>query len=166
MSRPDLARLAFNPHDPERSLSFLLHDVAHLRHKLYDNVFRPAGISRAQAWLLAMLYRENGLTQSELADRLSLGRVACGTLIERMVAAGWLRREGDAQDRRAIRVWLTAAARQVQTDLQRAVDELNEISLDGLDPATIETLIAALMQMKRNLVEANLRPKTRATTAG
>lgn len=157
----DLARLALDPDQPERSLSFLLHDVAHLRHKLYDNALCPKGLSRAQAWLLATLYCENGLTQSELADRLSLGRVACGTQIERMEQAGWVRRSGDAKDRRANRVWLTAAAQQVQRELQQTVDRLNVLSLDGLDRRSVETLIEALHHIKRNLVEANLSLATR-----
>lgn len=157
----DLARLALDPDDPERSLSFLLHDVAHLRHKLYDNALSSGGLSRAQAWVLAMLYRENGLRQSELADRLSLGRVACGKQVARMEQAGWVRRSGDLEDRRATRVWLTDAAQHVQRELRQTVDDLNMLSLEGLDRASVETLIEVLVHIKRNLVEANLSMATR-----
>ena len=152
-AKASAARSASDPRDLDRNLGYLLHDVARLRSAAFDQMMREHGVTRAQWLVLAFLYREDGPTQAELADRLSLGRVSLGGILDRLEAAGWVRRERDASDRRANRVWLTDQVRGVQRRMQHGVDALNAISLEGLSRRRIDDLIDTLFIIKRNLLE-------------
>ena len=146
--------MARSQRDPDYHLGFLLHDVARLRSTSFDQMMKPLGITRAQWVVLGFLYRDDGLTQAELAKRLDLGRVSLGGIIDRLEAAGWVRRSQDENDRRANRVWLTDKVVDVRRQMQRRVDSLNEISLAGLDEHQIDALVDTLNVIKRNLIAA------------
>jgi DNA-binding MarR family transcriptional regulator len=146
--------MARSPRDPDYHLGFLLHDVARLRSTAFDHLMKPLGITRAQWVVLGVLYREDGVTQADLAKRMDLGRVSLGGIIDRLEAAGWVRRSQDLQDRRANRVWLTEKVVDVRRQMQRRVDTLNEISLAGLDESRIDELVDTLNTIKRNLIAA------------
>ena len=124
------------------------------------------GVQRCLLVVLAFLYREDGPTQAELADRLSLGRVSLGGILDRLEAAGWVRRERDTSDRRANRVWLTDQVRGVQRRMQHGVDALNTISLKGLKRSQVDGLIDTLFIIKRNLLEDAEARRTRARSSG
>ena len=55
------------PYDPERSFGFLLHDVARLLRKKFDQRARALGLSRSQWQVLVHLSRHEGINQSGLA---------------------------------------------------------------------------------------------------
>src|SRR5216684_1283328 len=63
------------PYDPERSFGFLLHDVARLLRKRFDQRARALGLSRSQWQVLAHLSRHEGINQSGLAEILEIERM-------------------------------------------------------------------------------------------
>jgi hypothetical protein len=74
----------------ELRLGFLIHDVSRLRRSAFDRCLKPLNVTRSQWWVLACLSREDGMTQSQLAEELDLGKVAVGGLIDRLEKAGLL----------------------------------------------------------------------------
>src|SRR2546427_10678958 len=86
--------------DWELRLGFLIHDVSRLRRSAFDRCLKPLNVTRSQWWVLAYLSREDGMTQSQLAEELDLGKVAVGGLIDRLEKSGLVRRDADASDRR------------------------------------------------------------------
>ena len=88
----------------ERNFGFLMHDIARLLRMNYDRRVRRFGLTRSQWWVITNLYRNDGLTQSELADTLDIERASLGRLLDRLEANGWVRREPCRSDRRAKRV--------------------------------------------------------------
>lgn len=94
-------------------------------------VFRRHGISEAQFNVLNILASPPGgagLSQREISDILVVDRSNVTGLLDRMEAAGWVRREAVPGDRRAWRVRLTAAGRRLWQsclpDYQRALTEV------------------------------------------
>lgn len=65
------------------------------------------GIKIAQFDILANLVHESGITQQKLAKRLFIGRSNLSMALPELERMGWLRREGDPQDRRIRRLFLT-----------------------------------------------------------
>ena len=98
------------PYDPERSFGFLLHDIARLMRKKFDQRARALGLSRAQWQVLAHLSRHEGINQSGLADILEIENITLGRLIDRMEDAGWVERRPDRSDRRARLLYMTEKA--------------------------------------------------------
>ncbi len=69
------------------------------------------GLSTAQFDVLANLHSGEGITQTELAERLLVTKGNVCGLVDRMAGRGWLERRPDPEDRRAHRLHLTDEGR-------------------------------------------------------
>jgi len=138
--------------DWELRLGFLIHDVSRLRRSAFDRCLKPLNVTRSQWWVLAYLSREDGMTQSQLAEELDLGKVAVGGLIDRLEKAGLLRRAADASDRRINRIFLEPKSKQLIARMRKVSHRLNEQILDGLADIKLEAAATTLDAMKRNLL--------------
>ncbi|MEX0956208.1 MAG: MarR family transcriptional regulator [Rhizobiaceae bacterium] len=67
----------------------------------------PLGIKIVQLDILMNLHRHPGMSQHDLARRLLVGRSNITMLLPQLESQGLLRREGDAKDKRVIRLYLT-----------------------------------------------------------
>ena len=138
--------------DWELRLGYLIHDVSRLRRSAFDRCMKPLKVTRSQWWVLAYLSREDGMTQSELAEQLDLGKVAVGGLIDRLEKSGLVRREADASDRRVNRVFLEPKSKQLIVRMRKVNHQLNEQILAGLSDTKLDNAASALDAMKRNLL--------------
>jgi DNA-binding MarR family transcriptional regulator len=68
----------------------------------------PIDLKPAQLDVLMNLYRHPGMSQHDLARRLLVGRSNITMLLPQLERRGLLRREGDAKDKRVLRLTLTA----------------------------------------------------------
>jgi MarR family transcriptional regulator, organic hydroperoxide resistance regulator len=71
------------------------------------------GLTLPQFDVLATLWHGEGITQQELAERLLVSKGNVVGLIDRVGAAGWVERRPDPEDRRANRLYLTEAGREI-----------------------------------------------------
>ena len=147
------------PYDPERSLGFLLHDIARLMRKKFDQRARALGLSRSQWQVLVHLSRHEGINQSGLAEILEIENITLGRLIDRMEEAGWVERRSDPRDRRARLLYMTEKVAPVMERMFALAEETRNDALAGLLPAQRETLIDALMFVRSNLSERSLTPR-------
>ena len=138
--------------DWELRLGFLIHDVSRLRRSAFDRCLKPLNVTRSQWWVLAYLSREDGMTQSQLAVELDLGKVAVGGLIDRLQKAGLVRRDADASDRRVNRVFLEPKSRQLITRMRKVSHRMNQQILAGLPDERLEASAKTLDAMKGNLL--------------
>lgn len=152
---PSTAPSTGKPHsiDWELRLGFLIHDVSRLRRSAFDRCLKPLNVTRSQWWVLAYLSRKDGMTQSQLAEELDLGKVAIGQLIDRLESVGMVRREADAGDRRVNRVFLQPESKALIAKMRKVNHKLNEQILGGLEDADLERTAATLDAMKRNLLD-------------
>lgn len=133
-------------------LGYLIHDVSRLRRVCFDRELAPLGITRSQWWVLAFISRNDGLPQTQLANVLDVGKVALGSLIDRLQGAGFVDRMPDPKDRRVKRVFLTDKARQLITDIAPVNDMFNARILDGISREDLELTAQTLYRMKQNLI--------------
>ena len=64
----------------------LYQDIARFRAIMFDSLLKPHDMTMSQGWVLVHLLRENGLRQSELAERLEVATVTTSKLIDRLEA--------------------------------------------------------------------------------
>jgi DNA-binding MarR family transcriptional regulator len=137
--------------DLSRNFGFLINDVARLMRTAYDRRVRELGLTRSQWWVLTLLFRNDGVTQSELAELLEIERPTLGRLLDRLEAKGWVRREHDARDRRAWRVHLTEAVEPAMRKLRKVAAELRGDALAGLGAKERDRFVDTLLTVKANL---------------
>ena len=144
-------------YDPERSFGFLLHDIARLMRKKFDQRARSLALSRAQWQLLVHLSRHEGINQSGLAEILEIENITVGRLIDRMEEAGWVERRPDPGDRRARLLYTTEKVAPVMERMRELAEATRNEALAGLAPAQRDALIDTLIQVRGNLSDRNGR---------
>jgi len=137
--------------DLSRNFGFILNDVARLLRTAFDRRVKSLGLTRSQGWVLNHLFRNDGVTQSELADILQVEKATLGRLLDRLEAKGWVRREGHADDRRAKRVFLTEEVEPGLKAMRAAAADLRRDALAGLSAEDQTRFVDALLAIKANL---------------
>ncbi len=137
--------------DLSRNFGFILNDVARLMRTTFDRRVKALGLTRSQWWVLNHLFRNDGVTQSELADILEVKKATLGRLLDRMEQKGWIRREGHAGDRRAKRVFLTHEVEPSIKAMRAAAAEVRREALAGLAAGQQEQFVDTLLAIKSNL---------------
>jgi DNA-binding MarR family transcriptional regulator len=140
--------------DLSRNFGFILHDVARLLRTTFDRRVRELGLTRSQWWVLNHLFRNNGVTQSELAEILEVEKPTLGRLLDRLEQKGWVRREADANDRRAKRVFLTQEVEPAIKAMRAAAAEMRRDAVAGLSAEQQERFVDVLLTIKANLSRA------------
>lgn len=133
-------------------LGGLMHDVARLRRVVFDKDMQPLGITRSHAWVLARLGQQDGISQVELADMLSVGKAALGQILDSLESSGLISRQSDANDRRLRRVMLTGEGKKAIRAMRRRLRPLSENILAGIDGAERDKMIEVLTIIKENLL--------------
>ncbi len=154
--KPESERLPSGFMARQLHIGFLLHDVSRLRRKFYDQGMRDFGITRSQWVALVMLTRNGniGLTQTELAHSMDIGKAATGGIIERMEASGLLRRLPDSRDRRINRVFVADKGLEVLELLSDKAEALNDLILKNIPDHHVLLAEDVLAKMKENIQSA------------
>jgi MarR family transcriptional regulator, transcriptional regulator for hemolysin len=137
--------------DENRSIGFLMHDVARLIRYRFDSRARGLGVTRPQWRALFNLARDPGMTQAELADRLEVERITLCRMIDRLAEAGLVERRADPPDRRVWRLHLLPAANDIVDRLATLGAEVEQEVLMPLSEAERENMIASLTRMREGL---------------
>ncbi len=137
--------------DLSRNFGFILNDVARLMRTTFDRRVKSLGLTRSQWWVLNHLFRNDGITQSELAELLEVEKATLGRLLDRLEAKGWVRREAHANDRRAKRVFLTDEVEPALKAMRAAAAELRRDAMAGLSVSEKEQFVDTLLRVKANL---------------
>jgi MarR family transcriptional regulator, transcriptional regulator for hemolysin len=145
------------PYDPERSFGFLLHDVARLLRKRFDQRARVLGLSRSQWQVLAHLSRHEGINQSGLAEILEIENITLGRLIDRMEEAGWVDRRPDPNDRRARLLFMTEKVAPVMEHMRALAEDARNEALEGLPPEQRDKLIDLLTHVRANISDRGVQ---------
>jgi len=142
------------PQPVKREIAFTIMDVARLIKTYADQRARQFGISRAQWAVLIRIERNEGQKQSELAELLDLQPISLTRLLDRLAGNGLIERRPDPHDRRANRLYLTAAARPLLARLSDLGADMMETVLAGLDINSLGRMLDELGLVKDNLRRA------------
>lgn len=151
---------------PERTLGFLLHDVARLLRKRFDQNARDLGLTRAQWQVLAHLARNEGIHQGGLAEILELEPISLARILDRLQTAGLVERRPHPKDRRIRLLFLRAKAHPVLERMRAIGAATRAEALEGVPEAEREQLIHILTAMKENLIAASSASSERAARHG
>lgn len=87
----------------------LLAQFAQAYRGLSDALMDQIALHRSQAMVLCKLFVQDGMTQSEIAQQLSVQGATMTDMLQRMEESGLVSRRRDLDDNRLVRVYLTAA---------------------------------------------------------
>jgi len=114
------------------------------------------GVSSACISPLLLVGRSGGgLRQVELAQELGMEGPSLVRLLDKLASLNLLRREADANDRRAKQLWLTEAGQALYSELEQGLTALRQEVLADMTDAELQ----AVLKLYR-LMEESTHPPT------
>ena len=95
----------------DHQLCFALYSASLAMTKLYKPLLDPFGLTYPQYLVMLVLWEGDGITVSQLGERLALDSGTLTPLLKRLEAAGLVQRLRDAADERRVLLTLSAAGR-------------------------------------------------------
>jgi DNA-binding MarR family transcriptional regulator len=139
------------PLTSHEELGHLMGSVCRLHHTRADQTMERIGLYRGQAILLMIVSRHDGITHSEIAEKLRISPAAATKVIKRMEGAGYVLRQADPADERVSRVYLQEQGRALIAEIERAFGRLDTAMFDGVPEPELVRFRDVLTQMAANL---------------
>ena len=98
----------------DNQLCFALYSTSLAMTKLYKPLLEDLGLTYPQYLAMLVLWEQDGLTVSELGERLYLDSGTLTPLLKRMESAGLVSRLRAVQDERRVHITLTAEGRKLK----------------------------------------------------
>jgi DNA-binding MarR family transcriptional regulator len=135
------------------SFGFLLQDVARLMRRNFNRDIQDLDLTQAQWQILFHVARNEGLRQAQLAEILEMQPISVARQIDRMEAAGWLRRVPDPGDRRAVNLYVEKKAEPILETLRSRGAALRRGALKGISEEEQKIFTDVLARLRGNLSE-------------
>jgi DNA-binding MarR family transcriptional regulator len=130
-------------------LSYLLARASHQVSREFHRELKTYGLSVLEWRVLATLEGSEGCSLGEVADAVLFKQPTVTKMIDRMERNGWLKRRPGTDDRRRVRIVLTARGRATVRTLLAKAKAHEAACLASYAPAEIENLKRILRDLLR-----------------
>ncbi|MBS4028841.1 MAG: MarR family transcriptional regulator [Ignavibacteriales bacterium] len=110
----------------DTSLGFLMNRTARGMKRALDAKLLEHELTATQYIVLIRMYEEDGISLTELVERLYLDNPTLTGIIDRMERDGLLQRQRDDDDRRVVNVYLTAKGKLLRSEIEHLAQETDE----------------------------------------
>ncbi|HLL19525.1 MAG TPA: MarR family transcriptional regulator [Rubrivivax sp.] len=139
----------------DSQLCFALYAASLSMTKLYKPLLEPLGLTYPQYLVMLVLWEGDGITVSQLGERLALDSGTLTPLLKRLQTAGLVQRLRDAADERRVLLQLTPAGRALRqraASVPRAVARASGCAMDQ-----IENLVSQLQALRQQIHPSSIR---------
>jgi MarR family transcriptional regulator for hemolysin len=140
-------------YDFENSVGFWICQASHALQRAFNEELAPQGVTWRQCQVLGCLALEGPLSQTDLAERMRIEPPTLVGILDRMERDGWIRRDGDKNDRRKKLVHPQPAAKPVWSKIVACAKRVRAKATRGMTAAQLRELKKLL-----NIVQTNLQP--------
>jgi DNA-binding MarR family transcriptional regulator len=137
----------------QREGGFLISKIHRLSGRIFAKKLKEhqIEINPAQGRIMFVLWRDDGISINALAKRTSLGKSTLTSMLDRLEAAGYVRRVRSAQDRRSILIERTDKDRAWQEAYVQVSQEMSALYYAGFSEDEIGELEGYLRRILDNL---------------
>jgi DNA-binding MarR family transcriptional regulator len=118
-----------------------------------DRELAPLGLNGATYLYLVVIDVHGSQMQEVFSQELSINKSCVTRSISRLEELGYVEREPDPNDRRAMLVSLTAKGRKIVPQVRKALEAFTELLNQGLNDKQIREAENLLMTMRENLAQ-------------
>ncbi len=139
------------PEQPIISDANLLAQFSQMYRTAIDTFMEKVGMFRGQGLVLCQVVKQNGMTQSEIAEALSVQGATITNMLKKMEDANLITRQRDPQDNRLVRVYATKAGIELETSIAKQLDSLEDSILAGISESDRAILRRVIWQIIGNI---------------
>ena len=152
----------------DHQLCFALYAASLAMTKTYKPLLAPLGLTYPQYLVLLVLWQGDGISVSQLGERLTLDSGTLTPVLKRLAALGLLQRQRDSSDERRVRLHLTTTGRDLKRQAQavpQAIARATACDLQQIGALTRQ-LTGLRQQLTSALMSALTTPQTTALSPG
>jgi MarR family transcriptional regulator, transcriptional regulator for hemolysin len=138
--------------DRLRNFGFLLWEVSRQYVHRFEMRAGEISLTLSQAKALVRLERNEGVSQTRLAELAEVDAMTMVRILDRMEADDLLERRPDPADRRARSLYLTPKATPVLERIWLLGDEINTEVFNGIDNAERDVFMTVLQNIHDNVL--------------
>lgn len=132
-------------------LGQLLMHVCRARGKTADQFMEQSNLYRGQGLLLSFISKHEGLTHSEIAEKLNVSPAATTKVTKRLEKSGYLERRSDEHDERISRVFLREEGRGMIEQISTSFQRLDQKTFAGFSDNELDQFRDYLNRILENL---------------
>lgn len=129
------------------SISYLLSKVSVVHRRLLEKNTREIGLHAGQVFVLMELWKKDGQRQIDLAVKLGLSAPTVNKTLGGLLEGDFVTRAKYENDARSTRIYLTQKGLDIQTDLERQWELLEEQTIVALTDTEVLVLKQLLARM-------------------
>jgi len=133
------------------SFGFLLMHIGRAHHSLIRKQMHGLGLCRGQPPVLFALHKQDGMSNSELAEFLEITPATLTNKVKRMEKARLVIRQRDPEDERVSRIYLTDKGRGLMDNLHQSVVDKDAAMLKGFSESDKKRLKEDLLKILKNI---------------
>jgi DNA-binding MarR family transcriptional regulator len=133
------------------TVGFRLTLVTRMRRNLIASMLERSGLYVGQDLIMVQLWREEGLTQSQLAEGAGVDVSTMTKTLQRLERHGLVHRRQDSEDMRVWRVFLTEQGRTLESSVTEGWLEAEQQTFQGFTSEDYEHFVALLRRIEKNL---------------
>jgi len=136
---------------PATSSGYLVRDAHRAFQWLLEQRISSYGVTRGQWYFLRVLWITDGLSQRELSARVGMMEPTTVIALRSMERSGLIRRVRGEDDRRKVRVFLTAKAKRLRNTLLGVARRVTAEAEQGIAARDLAAFRRVIARMTKNL---------------
>jgi MarR family transcriptional regulator, organic hydroperoxide resistance regulator len=133
------------------SSGYLVRDAHRAFQRLLERRIAAYGVARGQWYFLRVLWNTDGLSQRELSARVGMMEPTTVIALRGMARAGLIRRVRGDDDKRKMRVFLTAKAKRLRHELLAVARSITDEAEQGIGVRDLAAFRRVVSLMTANL---------------
>src|SRR5690348_12585688 len=139
----------------ENSIGFLIHEVARMLKRRFEDEARSHGVTLPQWRALLEISRHSGISQVSLAAEIDTDPMTLSGILDRLEKRGLIERYADPNDSRAKLARMTRVGKHLVETAYNVGREVYENALEGLSPEDQDKMRDGLRCIRDNLSKMN-----------
>ena len=133
------------------SINFLLNMICRAQRGKMSEALTEIGLYAGQEMFLWQLWRQDGLTQSQMVERMCVQPPTVSKMLDRLEKVGLVERRPDSEDSHISRVYLTEQGHRSQRAVRDIWTNIEQRITEGLSVEERIVLRRLLLQVHENL---------------
>jgi MarR family transcriptional regulator, organic hydroperoxide resistance regulator len=139
----------------QRQAGFLMAKIRQVGERVFLRRMKGSGveINPAQGRIMFALWQKDGISIQQLAKKTQLGKSTLTSMLDRLEAMGYVRRQRSEADRRKILIFRTEKDKALERKYVELSEKMTELWYQGFAETEIDQFEASLQKILENLVE-------------
>jgi len=141
--------------DPTRLFGFLIHEIARLLSRAFEQQTNELNVTREQARVLAYIAMNEGAKQADIAKLMDVQKIRITKLVDDLEQLKLIRRQSDPDDRRVKKLYVEDDAQIVLEGIWQRLSDISDIALSSIPTQERKKLVNHLSTVRDILIESN-----------